>query len=215
VEVLTPLLKAYSSDQAFRICETAIQTLGGAGYICDYGIEQYCRDSKIFSIYEGTNHIQAMDLVSRKLGQRSGANLKRFLGDIVSFAKNNEGNPTLGGAIKNLSKAQEAVGGSAMRLLAWSQSEKFELVPLFANRYLEMMSETAVGWLLLEAACIADEKLKTVSKQHPDYAFYQGKIASAQYFARNVLPAVIAKAKIMESEDSSAIEISDASFATI
>ena len=58
-----PLVKAYGSDQAFRVCETAIQTYGGAGYTRDYPVEQYCRDAKIFSIYEGTNHIQAMDLV--------------------------------------------------------------------------------------------------------------------------------------------------------
>jgi alkylation response protein AidB-like acyl-CoA dehydrogenase len=63
------LVKAYSSDQGFRVCETAIQTYGGAGYLQDYPVEQYCRDSKIFSIYEGTNHIQSMDLVGRKLGR--------------------------------------------------------------------------------------------------------------------------------------------------
>ncbi len=69
VDLLVPLVKAYGSDQAFRICEEAIQTYGGAGYTKDYPVEQYCRDAKIFSIYEGTNHIQAMDLVGRKLGQ--------------------------------------------------------------------------------------------------------------------------------------------------
>ena len=68
-----PLVKAYGSDQAFRVCETAIQTYGGAGYTRDYPVEQYCRDAKIFSIYEGTNHIQAMDLVGRKLGAGAAA----------------------------------------------------------------------------------------------------------------------------------------------
>ena len=79
VDLLVPLVKAYGSDQAFRVCETAIQTYGGAGYTRDYPVEQYCRDAKIFSIYEGTNHIQAMDLVGRKLGQAGGANLQAFL----------------------------------------------------------------------------------------------------------------------------------------
>ena len=77
-----PLVKAYGSRQAFRVCATAIQVYGGAGYLKDYPVEQYCRDSKIFSIYEGTNHIQAMDLVGRKLGQRGGANFQAFLGDV-------------------------------------------------------------------------------------------------------------------------------------
>ncbi|HEY8078544.1 MAG TPA: acyl-CoA dehydrogenase family protein, partial [Labilithrix sp.] len=74
VDLLVPLVKAYGSDQGFRVCEMAIQTYGGAGYTRDYPVEQYCRDAKIFSIYEGTNHIQAMDLVGRKLGQAGGAN---------------------------------------------------------------------------------------------------------------------------------------------
>ncbi|RMH36839.1 MAG: acyl-CoA dehydrogenase, partial [Deltaproteobacteria bacterium] len=74
VDLLVPIVKAYSSDQAFRVCETAIQVFGGAGYLRDHPVEQYLRDSKIFSIYEGTNHIQAMDLVGRKLPQRGGAN---------------------------------------------------------------------------------------------------------------------------------------------
>ncbi len=80
VDLLVPLVKAYASDQAFRVCETAIQIYGGAGYTQDYPVEQYCRDAKIFSIYEGTNHIQAMDLVGRKLGQGGGVNLQAFLG---------------------------------------------------------------------------------------------------------------------------------------
>ncbi|MBT8493584.1 MAG: acyl-CoA dehydrogenase, partial [Deltaproteobacteria bacterium] len=74
VDLLVPLVKAYASDQAFEISATAIQVFGGAGYLKDWPVEQYCRDSKIFSIYEGTNHIQALDLVGRKLGQRGGAN---------------------------------------------------------------------------------------------------------------------------------------------
>ena len=86
-----PLVKAYGSDQGFRVCETAIQTYGGAGYTRDYPVEQYCRDAKIFSIYEGTNHIQAMDLVGRKLAQAGGANLQAFRGDVGKFvAKHGE-----------------------------------------------------------------------------------------------------------------------------
>src|SRR5690606_26325111 len=66
VNLLTPLVKAYGSDQAFRICEKAIQVYGGAGFLKDHPVEQYCRDAKIFSIYEGTNAIQSLDLVGRK-----------------------------------------------------------------------------------------------------------------------------------------------------
>jgi alkylation response protein AidB-like acyl-CoA dehydrogenase len=215
VELLTPLVKAYSSDQAFRVCETAIQTFGGAGYISDYGVEQYCRDAKIFSIYEGTNHIQAMDLVGRKLGQRGGANLQKFLGDVGAFAAKHAGHAKLGGCMKTLGQAAEAVGGGAMKLLMWSQMGKLPMVPLFANRYLEMMSETALGWLLLEAAVVSEAALAKVASGHPDAAFYQGRIASAVYFARNVLPGVAAKAAVMNDEDDTALGIEEAAFATI
>jgi len=215
VELLTPLVKAYGSDQAFRVCETAIQTMGGVGYCNDYGVEQYCRDSKIFSIYEGTNHIQAMDLVGRKLGQRGGANLQRFLADVGGFCAKHKDHPRFAACIKILQAAADAVGGNAMRLLMWSQTGRLAMVPVYANRYLEMMSETAIGWLLLDAAVIADEKLASVSKDHPDHAFYTGKIATGIYFAKNVLPGVTAKAEMMNLEDDTALTVPETAFATI
>ena len=215
VDLLVPLVKAYGSDQGFRVCETAIQTYGGVGYTKDFPVEQYCRDSKIFSIYEGTNHIQAMDLVGRKLGQAGGANLQAYLGDIAAFVQKHGADPVLGSAVKTLSLAQEALGGSAMRLLMWFQTGNVGLVPLHANRFLEMMAETTVAWMLLEGASIALEKKKTVAAGHPDAAFYEGKIAAALFFARNVLPTVELKAKLMGEEDKSPLELSDAAFATV
>jgi alkylation response protein AidB-like acyl-CoA dehydrogenase len=215
VDLLVPLVKAYGSDQGFRVCETAIQTYGGAGYTRDYPVEQYCRDAKIFSIYEGTNHIQSMDLVGRKLGQSGGANLQAYLADIAQFVRKHTGEPTLGPAVKTLSLAQEALGGCALRLMMWFQTGKLAMVPLHANRYLEMMSETTVAWLLLEGAAIALEKKKDVPAGHPDAAFYDGKIGAALYFARNVLPGVELKAKLMSEEDTSPLDIADAAFATV
>ncbi len=215
VDLLVPLVKAYGSDQAFRICETAIQTYGGAGYTRDYPVEQYCRDSKIFSIYEGTNHIQAMDLVGRKLGQAGGANLQAYLADVSQFVQKHAGHPVLGAAAKTLGMAQEALSGSAMRLLMWFQTGNVAMVPLQGNRFLEMMSETTVGWMLLEGAAIALAKKASVAAGHPDAAFYDGKVAAALYYARNVLPGVEFKAKLMGDEDKSALDISDAAFATV
>ncbi len=85
VDLLVPLLKAYGSDQAFQVCATAIQTFGGAGYLKDHPVEQACRDSKIYSIYEGTNHIQALDLVGRKLGYKGGVNLQAYVKDVFNL----------------------------------------------------------------------------------------------------------------------------------
>src|SRR4029078_8115143 len=188
VDLLVPLVKAYGSDQGFRVCETAIQTYGGAGYTRDCPVEQYCRDAKIFSIYEGTNHIQAMDLVGRKLGQAGGANLQAFLGDVAKFVAINSTHPTLGPVVKKLGVAQDAVAGCAMRLLMWFQSGQLALVPLSANRFGERMSALTVGWRLLEGAVVAEQAKAGVAEGHPDAAFYAGKVQAALYFARNVLP---------------------------
>jgi alkylation response protein AidB-like acyl-CoA dehydrogenase len=215
VDLLVPLVKSYGSDQAFRVCETAIQTYGGAGYTRDYPVEQYCRDAKIFSIYEGTNHIQAMDLVGRKLGQSGGANLQAFLADIGQFVQKHSADATIGPAVKTLATAAEALGSNAMRMLMWFQTGKLAMVPLQANRFLEMMSETTVAWMLLEGAAIAIEAKKSVAAGHPDGAFYDGKIAAALYFARNVLPGVELKGRLMADEDTSPVDIPDAAFATV
>jgi alkylation response protein AidB-like acyl-CoA dehydrogenase len=216
VDLLVPLVKAYGSDQGFRVCETAIQTYGGAGYTRDYPVEQYCRDAKIFSIYEGTNHIQSMDLVGRKLGQNGGANTQAFLGDIQKFVAENAGHEKLGPSIKKLGQAAEIVGQTVMRLLMWFQGGNIPVVPLYATRFLEMMSETAVAWMLLEGAVIADKKLAAgIDAKEPDNAFYAGKIAAALYYARNVLPGVEDKAKLLAEEDKSALDIPEAAFATV
>jgi alkylation response protein AidB-like acyl-CoA dehydrogenase len=215
VDLLVPLVKAYGSDQGFRVCELAIQTYGGAGFTRDYPVEQYCRDAKIFSIYEGTNHIQAMDLVGRKLGQAGGQNLQQYLGDIQKFVSEHSNHPTLGAAVKKLGAAQEALGSTAMRLLMWFQSGQLTLVPLSANRFCEMMSELTVGWLLLEGAVVAEAAKAKVDANHPDHAFYAGKVAAALFFARNVLPGVEFKAGLLGEEDKSPLDIPDAGFATV
>lgn len=221
VELLTPLVKAYGSDQAFRVCETAIQTLGGAGYISDYGIEQYCRDSKIFSIYEGTNHIQAMDLVGRKLGMAGGANLTAYLNDVNSFVEKNKGHEQLGAAVTQLGEAANALQGATMRMLSWFHGGNLDLVPIYANRFLEMMAETTVGWLLLEQALLAEQKHAALTaehgagSEHPDLAFYVGKKHAAIYYAQNILPGVLDKADLLGREDKSALAIPDEAFGRI
>ena len=218
VDLLVPLVKAYGSDQAFRVCELAIQTYGGAGYVKDYPVEQAARDAKVFSIYEGTNHIQAMDLVGRKLGQHGGKNLQAFIGDIAAFVAQNEKHPALGAAVKELGAAQEAVAGMAMRLLMWFQTGRVALVPLAANRFLEMMSETAVAWMLLEGARIAADKLATLPADEAnakERAFYEGKKHAALFFARNVLPNVKKSAEVLANEDTSAIDIPTDGFASV
>ena len=102
-----------------------------------------------------------------------------------------------------------------MKLLMWFQTGKVAMVPLSANRFCEMMSELTVAWLLLEGAVIAHDKVATLAAGAGDKAFYDGKVQAALYYARNILPGVEDKARLMNDEDRSPIEISDASFATV
>jgi alkylation response protein AidB-like acyl-CoA dehydrogenase len=205
VELLTPLIKSYGSDIGFEVSAIAIQTMGGAGFLKDHPVEQYCRDAKIFAIYEGTNHIQALDLVARKLAQNGGANVRAFLGDVQTFVAKHKEHPVLASSIAQLAKAAEAVGGSVMQLMTWNAQGKLEQVPLAANRFQTMMSETTVGWLLLEQAVIALEKFE--GAQASDKPFYEGKRYSAQYFAQHILPNVTTLARVLSAEDTSALQI--------
>jgi 3-(methylthio)propanoyl-CoA dehydrogenase len=214
IELLTPIVKAYSSDAAFRLCAQAIQVYGGAGYLKDHPVEQYCRDAKIFSIYEGTNHIQAMDLVGRKLGQAGGAHFQAFMGDIGDFVSAHRSHPRYGPAVEALGAGQEAIIQSAMAFLSWSQSDKVHLIPLNANRFLQLMSQLAIGWLLLDAALIAEKALESLPAGHRDRAFYEGKRHSSLWFARNVLPEVELGARLIAAEDSSPMDIPEPAFAS-
>lgn len=215
VELLTPLVKAYASDEGFRLCAVGIQVYGGAGYTKDYPMEQYTRDAKIYSIYEGTNHIQAMDLVGRKMAQAGGAHFQQFMADVTAFVEANRSHPQFGPEVELLARAQEFIMQAAMGLLGWSQDgEKLHLVPLAANRFLAMMSELAVGWLLLEAGVIAAKAQEKLGDSDPDKAFYEGKKQSARWYARNVLPQVESSAKVLAIEDASPMQIPDAAFAS-
>jgi alkylation response protein AidB-like acyl-CoA dehydrogenase len=205
VELLTPLLKSYGSDIGFEVSALAIQTLGGAGFLRDHPVEQYCRDAKIFAIYEGTNHIQALDLVGRKLGQNGGANARAFLGDVQAFTSKHKEHPVLGASVAKLAKAQEAVAGTAMKFMMWGSQGKADQVPLYANRFLNMMAETTLGWLLLEQAVIALDKLEGANAA--EKPFYEGKRYAAQYFASSVLPNVLNHASAINTEDRSALDV--------
>ncbi len=216
VDLLTPLVKAYSSEEAYRLCALAIQVYGGAGFLKDWPVEQYARDSKIFTIYEGTTHIQSMDLVGRKLGQAGGANFQAYMGDISQFVEKHRGSKAFGKEIESLQGASEAVMQMAMGMLGWSQEpSKAVLVPLYSNRVLKAMSELSIAWLLLEGAIIAEAAAAKVSDAHPDKAFYAGKQAAALWYARNVLPGVEATAKLITAEDSSPVDLADQAFSSL
>ena len=215
VDLLTPIFKSYATDQGFDVAATAIQTYGGAGFLEDNPVEQHCRDAKIFAIYEGTNHIQALDLIGRKLRANQGKATGQLLARVRSFATAQASDPALGRAVAELGRAAASVEPTIAMLLKAGQSGDLALPPLVANRVLEMFAELVVGLLLLEGAAIARQKLASLPAEHRDAAFYQGKVHAAVYYALNVVPGVRHKAEVVASADRSALDIPDAAFATV
>ena len=229
-EVLTPIIKAYCSDIAFRVTETAIQVYGGYGYCSEYPVEQIMRDEKIASIYEGANGIQALDLVGRKLAMKKGTFFMNLLGEMSATVAKYKENQALAGLADDVQGAVNALTDCAMFFAQCGKEGKF-LVPLsHAYPFLMMMGKVVSGWFLLWEAGIAQEKLDVMGKEqgvdpadkakwdafvkgNKDAAFYAGKVMSAKFFIKNVLPEVDAAVKGIKSEDLSIVEIADESFA--
>ena len=220
VDLLTPIVKAYCSDQAFRIAEMAIQTYGGAGYVQDNPVEQYCRDAKIFSIYEGTNHIQALDLVSRKLNQHGGENFRAFLDEVKAFVAAHSIQPGIGAEVRALGEAAGALEQATMTLMEFFMSGKIDQVSLVANTFLEVMSDVTIAHLLLEAALIAeqarDSEEDELEEETPrqDFDFYTGKVMTAKFFVNRILPTVHAKVAMLTVDDRSALDMPDTGFSS-
>ncbi len=212
LEVLTPICKAYCTDMAFRVTEMAIQVYGGYGYCSDYPVEQFLRDEKIASIYEGANGIQGLDLVGRKLGLKKGMYFMNLLGEMGKTvgryqAALPELAPDVQAAINTLAEV-------AMLFAASGKAGKF-LIPV-ANAYpfLMLMGQVVMAWMLLWQAGVAQEKLAAPDGGGADKAFFTGKLATARYFIKHVLPEVDAAAKGIKSEDLSMMEIPDGAFAS-
>ncbi len=216
VDLLTPIVKAYCADQAFHIAELAIQTYGGAGFVEDNPVEQYCRDAKIFSIYEGTNHIQALDLVSRKLPAEGGEPFREFLGEITEFVVAHDKDPGIGKEVQALGEAADALQRAANGLVEFFMSGKIDHVTLVANLFLEVMAEVTVAHLLLDAARVAEGKLRRESDDQSaeDHDFYSGKVMAGKFFANFILPGVHAKVATILGGDRSALDITDRGFST-
>jgi hypothetical protein len=226
VGFLTPIAKAYGSDLSFRVTETAMQVYGGYGYMRDYPIEQFLRDEKVHSIFEGTNGIQALDLAARKLGRESESLFKFYLEDIRLFCKTQRRHKTLARFIEILEEAGNALSDVSSFLLH-SQKKDFSLLALYAYPYLELFGDVTVGWLLMQQAVIAQEKLDCLMQEKglsnptkiadfieadKNAAFYSGKLASARYFLSSVVGLAPAKAQAIKTADRAALEISENGF---
>lgn len=221
VELLTPVCKAFVTDTAFKVTELAIQVHGGYGYCAEYGVEQLCRDVKITSIYEGTNGIQALDLVGRKLGQAGGALFMTFLMRINNFVEEHQAHPGLGDLVKDLDAAKNKLAEMTMNFGAKGRSNPLYAVS-YATPYLEAFGEVTLAYLHLDMAVVASEKLaalyaqkgaadeaarQALRRENREIAFYHGKVETARYFIKQLLPGVYAKAHAAASEDLSLMNI--------
>lgn len=202
-DLYTPICKAYCSDVGFKVTETAIQIYGGYGYCSEYPVEQYLRDVKIASIYEGTNGIQAMDLMGRKLAMKNGQLFREFYEELTQFAAKNESNEALKDAFASFKKATDTVAQVAMKIAEWGMGGD-QIKPLSsATAFLEMVGHTTLAFVLLEQAVIAQNQIKAGKGD----VFYKNKIRTAKFFVNHILPGVQMRAKEILSEDLSAMEM--------
>ena len=209
-DLLTPLAKAYCSQRGFDVCVQAIQVYGGYGYTKEFPVEQLARDCKITSIYEGTDGIQAMDLLGRKMGMKNGKVFMAFLKEIektVALAKETEGLNNLAGRVE---KAGNRLGEVAMNLGKTALSPQLKVAFAFATPFLDIMGDVIMAWMLLWRASIAASKINKAKKK--DVTFYDGQIKTAEFFIDTVLPVTMGKMDAVLESSPAAIEISAASF---
>jgi alkylation response protein AidB-like acyl-CoA dehydrogenase len=221
-DLLLPIVKGYGSERSWVLLGTeSLQTLGGSGFLQEYPIEQYVRDAKIDTLYEGTTAIQGQDFFFRKIVKDQAKALGHLAGEIESFLKSEAGNGRLKVERELLTQAledaQAMVGWMINTLMSADESaeggdiKNIYKVGLNTTRLLMALGDVVCGWLLLRGAEVALTKLGGEVSES-DKAFYEGKVAAAQFFARTNLPQLSAERAILEATDLSLMEIDEAAF---
>ncbi len=184
VALMTPVLKAFLTDKGFDNTNIALQTLGGHGYIKEYGIEQYVRDARIAQIYEGTNAVQALDLVGRKLPMKGGALVRRFFETVKADLDSAMGNDSFEEFAKPLASSLYQLQ-KATALLAERGFANPDEAGAAATEYLHLMGYVAVGWQWLRMVTVATEQLAAGTG---DARFLRAKIKTARFYVARLLP---------------------------
>ncbi|MER7662003.1 MULTISPECIES: acyl-CoA dehydrogenase [unclassified Streptomyces] len=214
-DLLLPIVKGYGSEKSYEQLAQSLQTFGGSGYLQEYPVEQYIRDAKIDTLYEGTTAIQGQDYFFRKIVRDQGQALNALSEEIKKFLAVGTGGEELAPARDALAKAavdlEAIVGTMTNDLIATGEDVRnIYKVGLNTTRLLMASGDVVVGYLLLRGAAVAAEKLETASAK--DVAFYRGKIAAAKFFAANVLPGVSSERALAETVDLSLMDLDEASF---
>jgi hypothetical protein len=215
-DLMLPIVKGVGSEQAYAKLTESLQTYGGSGFLQDYPIEQYIRDAKIDSLYEGTTAIQAQDFFFRKIVRDKGVALAHVAGQIEQFVKNESGNGRLKAERALLATALEDVQGMAATLTGYlmaAQEDPKSLykVGLGSVRFLMSVGDLVLGWLLQQQAAVAIEALDAEASGS-DRAFYEGKIAVASFFAKSFLPLLTSTRTVLENIDNEVMELDEAAF---
>jgi hypothetical protein len=215
-DLLLPIVKGVGSERASEMLLLSLQTLGGSGYLQDYPIEQYIRDAKIDSLYEGTTAIQSLDFLFRKIVRDNGQALAHVAGEIQAFLENETGNGRLKEERALLGKALGDVQGMLGALTGFLYSSAEDQANLYkvgqhTVRLLMAVGDLLVGWLLLRQADVAQTALAGEVAEK-DKAFYEGKVGAARFFARTVLPRLTGERKIVENADNVLMELSENAF---
>ncbi|MFI6765838.1 acyl-CoA dehydrogenase [Streptomyces sp. NPDC050355] len=214
-DLLLPIVKGYGSEKSYEQLAQSLQTFGGSGYLQEYPIEQYIRDAKIDTLYEGTTAIQGQDYFFRKIVRNQGQALNTLAEEIKKFLAEGTGGAELEQARGELGKAAadlEAIVGAMLTDLAATEKDVKSIykVGLNTSRLLLASGDVVIGYLLLKGAAVASAKLADASSK--DKAFYAGKIAAAKFYAHNVLPGVAMQRQLAESVDQSLMELDEAAF---
>jgi len=216
-DLLLPLVKGVGSERSYALLGDTLQIFGGSGYLQDYPIEQYIRDAKIDTLYEGTTAIQALDLFFRKIVKDNGQALGQLMGEIQALAKGDSGNGALAGERKLLSTALEDVQGIVATMASAAMAGQQDPTNLYnvgqnGVRLLLALGDLVIGWLLLRQAEIALAALDAGAGSSADRDFYTGKVLAARFFASTVLPQLTAVRAIAESVDNAIMTAPDAAF---
>ncbi len=211
IDLLIPICKGYVSDRASDVCNLGMQVYGGYGYIKEYPQEQLVRDCRITQIYEGTNGIQAMDLLGRKLGLNQGKPIMDLMGEVqrtIGQAKEFE---TLAPLAASLEKALNRLAEVAMHLGATAMSPQVMNAFAFAHPFMEASGDVVHAWMLLWRAVTAAVNLNNGAKKK-DAAFYEGQVKSTEYFIQNLLPVTMGKMDAIMGNGNAAVAIEDKGF---
>jgi alkylation response protein AidB-like acyl-CoA dehydrogenase len=215
-DLMLPVVKGVGSEQTYAKLTESLQTLGGSGFLQDYPLEQYIRDSKIDSLYEGTTAIQAQDFFFRKIVRDKGVALAHIAGQIEEFVKSESGNGRLKGERELLATALADVQAMAASLTGYLMAAQEDMssvykVGLGSVRFLMSVGDLMIGWLLQRHAAVAVEALDA-GASGADRAFYEGKIAVASFFAKNFLPLLTSTRQVVETLDNDIMELDEAAF---